>query len=87
MRGSLMTPAEIRAARESVGWTIREAARRWGIDHSVLSRWESGQHPAPAAYAAYITAVAAAVRGVPSPAARAPAAPAPRLRPRARLRG
>ncbi|WP_433262297.1 helix-turn-helix domain-containing protein [Actinosynnema sp. CS-041913] len=37
--------AELRAARERAGFGLREFAKRLGIDHSKLSRTESGERP------------------------------------------
>lgn len=65
-----MTPAELRAAREAVGWTRQQAGERAGLSKESVRDYELGRRPPAAAYAAYIAAVAAAVRGVPSPAAR-----------------
>jgi transcriptional regulator with XRE-family HTH domain len=33
---------QIRAAREGQGWSISETARRFGVSHATMSRWESG---------------------------------------------
>ncbi|MEU6151951.1 helix-turn-helix transcriptional regulator [Actinosynnema sp. NPDC047251] len=37
--------AELRAARDRSGLTLRELAKRLGVDHSALSRAESGDRP------------------------------------------
>lgn len=40
-----ITGAQIRAARQHVGETQAEFGRRFGIDKSTLSLWESGGPP------------------------------------------
>jgi transcriptional regulator with XRE-family HTH domain len=44
-----MTPAEIRAARERLGWTQAQAAAQLGVTENTWARWERGEmqiHPA-----------------------------------------
>lgn len=33
----------LRALRESMGWTKAELGRRFGVTHSAVSQWESGE--------------------------------------------
>ncbi|MBW4721243.1 helix-turn-helix domain-containing protein [Saccharothrix obliqua] len=42
---SVALGAELRAARDNAGVTLRELAKRLGVDHSSLSRAESGERP------------------------------------------
>lgn len=43
-----MTAAEIRAAREALGWSQERLARALGVSLSTVWRWERGKMPAPA---------------------------------------
>lgn len=33
----------LKALRESMGWSMSELARRFGVSHSAVSQWESGE--------------------------------------------
>lgn len=59
--------SSIREMRRRTGWTLREAARRWGVDHSRLVAWELGRAPAPPEYQRWIAAVARAIERLPPP--------------------
>ncbi|SNR81722.1 Transcriptional regulator, contains XRE-family HTH domain [Haloechinothrix alba] len=50
--------AELRRARESAGYGLRELATEVGTSHASLSRWETGQRaPRPEDVAVFLTAV------------------------------
>lgn len=36
-------PDRIRMLRESMGWSMRELAKRFGVTHGAVSQWESGE--------------------------------------------
>ena len=42
-----MTPAQITATRERLGFTIGQAAYLVGVDRRTFSRWEGGQRDMP----------------------------------------
>jgi transcriptional regulator with XRE-family HTH domain len=46
--GSPMTPADLTARREQLGYSQHELARRLGVNQASISRWESGRQPIPA---------------------------------------
>lgn len=60
----------LRAARQRIGWTLREAARRWGVPHTRLVAWELGRSPAPPEYRQWICRVAQAIERLGAPSAR-----------------
>ncbi len=33
----------LKVLRESMGWSMSELARRFGVSHSAVSQWESGE--------------------------------------------
>ena len=40
-----MTPADLRAARQTLGLTQRALAEALGVPQATISRWETGTHP------------------------------------------
>lgn len=40
-----MTPGEIKALREQLGWTQERMARELGVSFSTVNRWEHGKTP------------------------------------------
>ena len=55
-----MTPADLRAALDAIGWGPTTLAERAGINERTVRRWLAGQNPVPGAVAAWLAALAAA---------------------------
>ena len=59
----------IRYLLSEIGWSERELARRIGRPPRTVAQWCEERHPAPDWLEPWLQGVAAAVRGLPPPAA------------------
>jgi len=62
-----MTPAELVAAREAIGWTRRQTALQIGCSPSLLQAMEGGKVTIPDQIADWLTKLAAVHQTFPKP--------------------
>jgi hypothetical protein len=66
-----MTPDTFTAHLETLGWPLREMARRLECSPTIVQRWAYGQAVIPQSIAEWVTELAYAVKRLPPPEWRA----------------
>ncbi len=74
-----MSPADLRASLDAMGWDQRGLARHLGIAHNTVNRWALGRYPVPPHVAAWLEQAVAFMQEHPPPSGLV--SPPPRARP------